>query len=655
MVTIYSLDDLQWLSESVELECKLAIGQDGRGKLPESFWETYSAFANTHGGVVILGVKEKHGVFEPKGVPDAEKVLKELFDNLNNPKKVSHNLILDKDIQRLPIGEAEIIIIDIPRATRHQKPIFLNANPFGGNTYRRLHEGDRRCDDETIKRMLAEQVEDVRDNKILDGYNLDDIDLESLRIYRQMLRDRNSTHPFLDYEGLEFLRQLNGWRQDRQTKEVGLTVAGLLMFGKWPSIQEAMPHYFVDYQERPEAKTEKRWVDRIVPDGTWSGNLFDFYRKVYRKLIADLKTPFELKGDQRREDTPVHEALREALVNTIVHADYSGRISILVVKRPDMFGFRNPGNLRLPIEQVVQGGESDCRNRLMHQMFLMIGLGERAGSGVPKIFGGWKSQEWRPPFLYEKDEPEQTLLELRMIDLYPTEVIEILRRMFGKNFDSLNQLERTAMITAVLENVVTHNRLLELVSDHAHDISMALQKLVKNGFLESSGKSRGTVYVLPGVQLPTPDDVFTHNLPQRLGISEGSLGISEGSLGISEGSLGISDAVRDEKGRLVSDHLDAPVIDDVRYIDPEYLKLLLSMTEETTDGRLPKQVMRRIILHICSGQYIPLSILAYFLNRSPDALRKQHLTEMVRDRQLVLAFPATPTHEKQAYKATDIK
>ncbi len=62
-----------------------------------------------------------------------------------------------------------------------------------------------------------------------------------------------------------------------------------------------------------------------------------------------------------------------------------------------------------------------------------------------------------------------------------------------------------------------------------------------------------------------------------------------------------------------------------------------------------------MILDICSGQYVPLSVLAYFLHRSPDALRKQHLTEMVRDRQLVLAFPATPTHEKQAYKTTDTK
>ena len=647
MIEIHSLDDFQWFSESVELEFKLAIGQDGRGKLPESFWETYSAFANTHGGIVVLGVKEKNGSLTPKGVPDAERVIKELFDNLNNPKKVSCNLISDKDVQRLSTEEGEVIIITVPQAIRHQKPVFLNGNPFQGNTYRRLHEGDRKCDDETVRRMLAEQVEDVRDNKILEGYNLADIDPESLRIYRQMLRDRNPTHPFLEHDDLEFMRQVGGWRQDRQTQVAGLTVAGVLMFGRWSSIQEAMPHYFVDYQERPEAKTEKRWVDRIVPDGTWSGNLFDFYRKVYRKLVADLKVPFELSGDQRKEDTPVHEALREALVNTLVHADYSGRVSVLVVKRPDMFGFRNPGNLRLPLEQVIHGGESDCRNRLMHQMFLMIGLGERAGSGVPKIYGGWKSQEWRPPFLYEKEDPEQTLLELRMIDLYPVEIIESLRKIFGSRFDKLGQLERTILITAALEEVVTHNRLLELVSDHTHDVSLALQKLVKGGFLESSGKSRGTVYLLPGSQLPTPDDVFTHNLPERQLISEGSSGISEGSSGHKE-------AERDHLGRLITEHLDAPVIDDIGHLVPVLLEQLQEMAEVTRKHeRLQKEKMRDLIMQVCTGHFVPLAVLATLVNRRPDALRKQHLTEMVRSRQLVLAFPSTPTHEKQAYKAAE--
>ena len=131
--------------------------------------------------------------------------------------------------------------------------------------------------------MLA-QVEDERDARILPGFDMSDVDPESLRIYRQMLKDEKPAHPFLEQDDLAFLSSLRGWRQDRQTGVSGLTLAGVPMFGTWAAIQEARPHYFVDYQERPEAKTERRWVDRLVPDGSWTGNLFEFYRRVYRKL-----------------------------------------------------------------------------------------------------------------------------------------------------------------------------------------------------------------------------------------------------------------------------------------------------------------------------------------------------------------------------------
>lgn len=81
-------------------------------------------------------------------------------------------------------------------------------------------------------------------------------------------------------------------------------------------------------------------------------------------------------------------ALREALANVLVHADYSDRASVLVVKRPDMFGFRNPGLMRIPPEVAIRGGEHDCRNRTLHKMFRLVGIGEQAGSGIPKIYGG---------------------------------------------------------------------------------------------------------------------------------------------------------------------------------------------------------------------------------------------------------------------------
>nr|WP_306459897.1 RNA-binding domain-containing protein [Klebsiella michiganensis] len=423
---IKDIIDLQTLVESEQVEFKLAGGKDGKGELPKDFWPTYSAMANGRGGWVILGVKEQAGKFIPVGIVDPEKIKTDLFNQLNDRDRVSANVLRsENDVQQVSLQGADVLAIHIPQAMRKQKPVHLKKSPFG-NTYQRMHEGDRVCDDMTVKRMLAEQIHDSRDNEVLSEHYTfqDDIDLDSLKVYRNLLSANNPQHPYLACEPFELLKMVGGWRKDRETGKEGITLAGVLMFGKWDAIVAAAPNYMVDYQERPEAKTELRWVDRVCPDGTWSGNLFDFYRKVYQKLVADLKVPFTLEDGQRRTDTPVHIALREALVNTLVHADFTDRVSILIVKRPDMFGFRNPGLMRLPLEDVIAGGVSDCRNRLLHQMFLLIGLGEKAGSGMPKIFSGWKSANWRTPKLWEKTFPAQTLLELSTASLIPQLILD---------------------------------------------------------------------------------------------------------------------------------------------------------------------------------------------------------------------------------------
>jgi hypothetical protein len=419
----------------------------------------------------------------------------------------------------------------------------------------------------------------------------------------------------------------------------------------------------VDYQERPEAKTERRWVDRLVPDGSWTGNLFEFYRRVYRKLVSELKVPFAVKDGQRQEDTPVHVALREALVNTLVHADYTGRVSVLVVKRPDMFGFRNPGRLRLPLEQVIRGGESDCRNRILHQMFLMIGLGERGGSGMPKIYSGWSSQQWRQPLLREKDDPEQTLLELHMLDLLPTSTLDELRAQWGGAFDQLDALGRMILATSMIEGVVNHARLTEICADHPHDLSLALARLERDGFLLSQGQSRGKVYHLPGAVPVSPEQVFPS------AFSFGSSGMSSGSNDSTSGSSGgkaegpagsvegeIDTPTRDAHGCLISPLLDAPILDDLQIVSAALRdELLVRAALPRVKPRLERQIMIEVILSVCEGRYVRLSVLAELLNRDADGLRKGYLDILVKEQRIRRAFPGTPTHELQSYrKAEDI-
>ena len=95
-------------------------------------------------------------------------------------------------------------------------------------------------------------MEDSRDSRILIGFGLKDLELDSLHAYRNMLAVHRPDHPWIALDDQEFLEVTGCWRQDRAQDDAGLTLAGLLLFGKWPAIQEGVPLYFVDYQEQPE-------------------------------------------------------------------------------------------------------------------------------------------------------------------------------------------------------------------------------------------------------------------------------------------------------------------------------------------------------------------------------------------------------------------
>jgi ATP-dependent DNA helicase RecG len=656
MSDLHTIADIELLRESQELECKLAGGKDGKGAVPLDFWETYSAMGNADGGWVLFGVQEKRGKFQVKGIEEIDRVWKELVDLANNPKKVSINLLTKDSVQEWNIEGKSILAIRIPRALRKQRPVFLNGNPLGGNAFVRLHEADQKIGDDEVKRMLADQAHEALDDRILPHFELDDLHAESLAIYRKTHAILNPGHPWTTFEDRKFLQSIGAWRKNRETGESGLTIAGLLMFGTHPAIQEVFPYYMLDYQERPEAKTERRWIDRVTLDGTWSGNVFDFYRKIYPKLIEGLKVPFEVRDGVRQEDTPVHIALREALANVIVHADYRERASVLVVKRPDMFGFRNPGLMRIPPAIAVRGDEHDCRNRLLHAMFRYVNVGEQAGTGIPKILSGWRSQHWRPPSLREDREPNpRTVLELQMLDLFPPGVLDILDLHFGKDFGKLPELSRLALATTLTEGRLRHERLAELCRDHPADVSKTLRDLVRDGFLTISGNGRGAIYRFSGTAEVTPDDVFgTDQGPSSPDLAPSSPDLAPSSPDLAPSSPDLAPE-RDTMGRLISPKHKLPFVDKIDELAPPFRGQLENLARESREkGKLPADLMRQIIKELCRGQYATLQSLAQLLERQPENLRANYLTPMSKSRELKLAFPDAPNDPRQAYTLNQV-
>ncbi len=380
----FNILDLEKMREGGRLEVKTA-----RGGLPESLWETYSAFANTDGGCIVLGAKERtdHAI-EVVGLEDAFKLKTDLWNLLNNRQKVSVNLLTDGLLRIESIEGKDVIVMDVPRADRTSRPVYCGMDPRSGS-YRRNGEGDYHCTLEEVSAMFRDAALVPQDAKVLQEMDLSVFCQETVRAYRQMFKDSHTGHVWNVLDDEIFLRRIGavGLSEDGTYHP---TAAGLLIFGYEYEILREFPQYFLDYQENRQISST-RWTDRIVSSsGDWSGNVFDFVSKVIPKLTSDLKVPFVLKGSQRVDDTPVHKIIREALTNACVHADFYGRRGLVVTKSKDGFTFANPGRMRVAKEVAVEGGVSDPRNGVMLKIFSMVNFGERAGSGLCSICNVWE-------------------------------------------------------------------------------------------------------------------------------------------------------------------------------------------------------------------------------------------------------------------------
>ena len=306
------------------------------------------------------------------------------------------------------VDGAHIVVIRVPRAERSYKPVYVDGNPLC--TYRRNGEGDYRCTREEYQAMVRDASVRTQDMLVLNEMDLGVFHPGSVRSYRQRMRLSRPGHVWESLEDEEFLLKLGAVGIGSDGKKHP-TSAGLLMFGNEYDIVREFNAYFLDYQEQYDADT--RWTDRIISSsGDWSGNVYDFYFRIYNRLIQDIKVPFRMDGGNRVDDTPVHQALREALANCLVNADYYGRQGLVILKKRDGITMSNPGSFRIELDAAKSGGVSDPRNGTMLKMFNLIDIGERAGSGIPNIFRVWREQGWAAPTFTEQLEPERTILSL---------------------------------------------------------------------------------------------------------------------------------------------------------------------------------------------------------------------------------------------------
>ncbi|NLK46193.1 MAG: hypothetical protein GX297_06020 [Treponema sp.] len=364
------------------------------------------------------------------------------------------------------------------------------------------------------------------------------------------------------------------------------------MVGKEDSIleQEALPDYFPDFREHLSMDEKVRWTDRIYPDETWECNLLQFYLRVLPKLSSTLPKPFRLEKDERVDETPVHIALREAFVNSLVHTDYSLSGNIIVELDTEKFVFSNPVTLLVSLEQYYTGGVSECRNPALQKMFMLIGRAEKAGSGVDKIISGWAASHWRRPFLELENQPDRVKLTLPMFNVLPEQIHNELHSIFG-DLSYFSPDELIALSFSLIEGSTSNHRLQYVLNMHSSDITKMLKKMCEDGYLEAENYGRWTTY----------------KIKPKLATSDVNLATSDTNLA----------------------------------------------TSTSFPKRVKREELEKTIMRICKDRYTSKEELAEILGKSENYLKNEILSRMLKDKKLELKYPFTLNHPEQAYKTRD--
>jgi ATP-dependent DNA helicase RecG len=625
--------------ENYDLEYKSAAGG-----FPRDFWKSYAAFANTQGGFIILGVSEKKGTVQVDGLSKEaiHKYKKVFWDGANNKDTISCNLLRESDVKVIEFEEKLLLAFNIPAAARIQKPVHLAKNPFGG-TFKRNYEGDYACTNEEVRRMLTDaDLQLHHDSRILEGFDMNDIDADTFRKYRQFFANIKPSHPWLILDDKAFLEKLGGYRKDRISKNEGLTLAALLMFGKYESITdpECAPGFFPDFREYLGTDEQMRWSDRIYPDGTWETNLFNFFLKIWPKLSSSLPKPFRLSEGIRKDETPIHVALRESFVNTLIHADYSAQGNVVIEHHKDHFSFSNPGTLLVSLNQYYEGGVSECRNPMLQKMFLMIGTAEKAGSGVNKIMSGWEYAYWRRPFLRIDAQPDRVTLNLPLFSVLPEETKSELRKLFGDEVDYIGGNELKILATCAIEGEISNNRLQYLLDLHRTDITTLLQSLCKAGYLTSENKGRWTTYHL------------NKHFP-RTNINQLEAKVAT----FDDAKVATSNDAK------VATSNDAKVAtsNDAKVATSNSAKVATSNSAKVASPaapakqKLPKEQLYELIKKACEEEFLTIEEIAVVVGKDYQYLKNKIIRDMLRDGQIVRLHPNIPNHPSQAYKAVFVQ
>lgn len=239
------LDNPEILEESQTLEFKESLFE-----LPDDLWETYSAFANTEGGEIVLGVKQnrENETFSLVGVQDQNDLIAKFWNKVRNREYVSRDVMLYDGVSPVTVNGFKLIIIRVPKASREEKPVRVRTKKSKElKPFIRRGEGDYPATDEDLRLMQYDSVPSA-DRKALSEFDETSLCEKTIRRYRALFNSARPQSPWVSDSDTDFLYHIGALSKDAYGS-LHPTQASLFAFGHEYEITRYSPSFLLDYRE----------------------------------------------------------------------------------------------------------------------------------------------------------------------------------------------------------------------------------------------------------------------------------------------------------------------------------------------------------------------------------------------------------------------
>ncbi|WP_311472320.1 ATP-binding protein [uncultured Actinomyces sp.] len=469
--------------------------------LPKSMWDTVSAFANTDGGLIILGLDERTG-FAPTEGFDPNRVVAQVISGLDQASGAQPKVqpVPNHRVDRLRVDDAEVLGIEIDPLRDDPSrpgPCYVEAKGVLGGSFKRVDDHDKRLTAYEIYLLQMRRVEDGLDRAPVAGTDLSDLseDLVSRTIDGIRRSRSRALHGIEAGDRAGALRRINALTRDGEA-----TLAGYLAMGVYP--QQEFPQLTIDVAVHPgTAKSQDpatRFLDRQNCDGPAPEAIQDAVRAVLRNLST--RRVVDGVGGRNVPEIP-EEVLREAIANAVMHRDYSAQVrgqQIAVDVYSDRVEVISPGGFwGGRTKDNLDEGHSESRNPDLARLLTCVPMPddkttvcENQGSGVPLMIGQMRRHGLPAPD-YSASTLDHVVVRLARLGLMNPQVDDWLAELPGAKERGREQ--RAALALVKQRGAVSVSDLRANFGLDSDDCREVLAALVADGLL--IGLNDGT-YVL---------------------------------------------------------------------------------------------------------------------------------------------------------------